>query len=674
MANKVTDPDLLRLLESDATPPARMGRKVTDPALLSQLEGAAQPVAMVPSYDTMGNPTGFTEPASPFETMTYGQQLASVGGGLDKGVRMLANGATFGMADRIAGGMDALAGQAPSYSEGVDAQHVQTKAIRDANPILAGVGEAAGGLLSGVGLVKNGITLAGRLGSGLVPRILGYGAEGAAYGAASGAGNTYSEKPQDYIDNAADAGRLGAGIGGALPLVGAAAGGLYRAASAVGGRNIEGVNRAGSAAMRAAAQADEAGLRALPAMGPEAMLPDAGPSMLGLAQGAATGNGPGRSALVSALAQRDAGTGQRLASAVDGAIGPAPIPSRVESGIRASRRALSPQYEAALQNARAVDTRPIADSIEAMIPDSRGPVRSALEQVRSDLNIPGNAANLDPSPRALLNVRHSIDDAMEGAPGNVKAALQDLRRRVDAELAAKVPGVKAVDAKYAELARQSEGLERGQTIFDTSRSAVIRPAELVDEIAAGALPQGQMVGPSAVPMRVRQGARAELDRVVGTQVNDLNAMERTLGTPQDWNQQKAAIVFGQEPIDQIVEAIRTNRTFRNSLQRIAQGSDTAARTESAKLLEAGEGIKGDSTAVGLATTAFQRIARALMGANSRATKDQVAQTMANPNVRMVVEALLSSAGKAREGAANVSRALTNPAYLAGASAPGGGQR
>jgi len=674
VANKVTDPALLRLLESGDTPPAASGgRRVTDPALLAQLDAPEQPVAMVPSYDTMGNPTGSMEPASPLSTMTYGQQLASVGGVLDKGVRILANGATFGMADRIAGGMDALTGQAPSYSEGVDAQHAQTKVIKDANPVLAGVGEAAGGLLTGAGLVKNGITLAGRVGSGLVPRILGYGAEGAAYGAVAGAGGTYSGKPQDYIDNAMSGAGTGAAIGTAMPVIGAAAGGLYRAATAVGGRNIEGVNRAGSAAMRAAAQADEAGLRALPTMGPEAMLPDAGPSMLGLAQGAATSNGPGRSALVNALAQRDAGTGQRLASAVDGAIGPAPIPSRVETGIRASRRALSPQYEAALENARAVNTRPIADSIEAMIPDARGPVRTALEQVRSDLNIPGNTAQLDPSPRALLNVRHAIDDALEGAPGNVKAALQGLRRSVDDELAAKVPGVKAVDARYAELARQSEGLERGQTIFDTSRAAAIRPAELADEIAAGAIPQGQMVGPSAVPMRVRQGARAELDRVVGTQVNDLNAMERTLGTPQDWNQQKAALVFGQEPVDQIVKAIRTNRTFRNSLQRIAQGSDTAARTESAKLLEAGEGIKGDSTAVGLATMAFQRIARAMMGANSRATKDQVAQTMANPNVRMVAEALLSSAGRAREGAANVSRALTNPAYLAGASAPGGGQ-
>jgi hypothetical protein len=644
-----------------------------DPVLLAQLEAPELPSAMTMEYDAMGNPTGGMVAVPQQPTMGYGQQMANVGRVVDDGMRILVNGATFGIADRIAGGMDALTGQS-SYSAGVDAQRARTQAIKDANPVLAGVGEAAGGLLTGAGLVKNGITLAGRVGPGLFPRFLGYGAEGAAYGAASGAGNTYSEQPSDYLSNGIEGAKIGGLIGGAMPVVGSAAGGLYRAASAVGGRNIEGVNRAGSAAMRAAAQADEAGLRALPAMGPEAMLPDAGPSMLGLAQGAATGNGPGRSGLVNALLERDAGTGSRLANAVDSAIGPAPIPSRVEATIRANRGALSPDYEAALANARAVDMTPLALDLEVAAVNARGPAQRALRDVRAMLDIPGNPGTLDPHPRALLSTRQAIDGMMtKETDSNVLRILGDARRAVDAEAARAIPGLKNVDARFQELARQSDGLQRGGQIFDGGKTA-IRPVELADEIAAGVRTEGTLVGPSAQAFTTRQGARAELDRIVGTQVNDLNAMERTLGTPQDWNQQKAAIVFGQEPVDRIVEAIRTNRTFRNSLQRIAQGSDTAARTESAKLLEAGEGIKGDSTAVGLASTAFQRIARAMMGANSRATKDQVAHVMASPNVRMIAEALLSSAGRAREGAAAVSRALANPAYLGSASAPGGGRR
>lgn len=47
--------------------------------------------------------------------------------------------------------------------------------------------EAAGVLATGVGLIRNGVTLAGRVGYGLLPRIAGFGLEGGAYGAAQGA-------------------------------------------------------------------------------------------------------------------------------------------------------------------------------------------------------------------------------------------------------------------------------------------------------------------------------------------------------------------------------------------------------------------------------------------------------------------------------------------------------
>ena len=102
---------------------------------------------------------------------------------------------------------------------------------------------------------------------------------------------------------------------------------------------------------------------------------------------------------------------------------------------------------------------------------------------------------------------------------------------VDQEVARAVPGIKHVDAKYAELMRQQEGLQRGGMVFDTGKTAT-RPADLAAELRAGALPQGEMVGPSAVPTRVKQGARAEIDRLVGTHANDLNALERKLGLSQ----------------------------------------------------------------------------------------------------------------------------------------------
>lgn len=644
------------------------------PAIEVQAQPVAQaPVAMVPEFDAMGNPTGnMVEAAAPV-AMGYGEQMTKVGSLADKGVRLLANGATFGMADRLAGGMDAITGQAPNYSAGVDAQHARTQAIRDEAPVLAAITEGAGGLAGGLGLIKNGVTLAGRVGSSLLPRVAAFGAEGGLYGAATGAGNTYTGKAQDYLDNAWSGAKMGGIIGGALPLAGTASSGVYKIARALMGQNVEGVGRAGSTALRAAAQADEAGLRNLPNLGPEAMLPDAGPSMLGLAQGAATGNGPGKTALVDALRARDAGTAERLGQVVDGALGPAPIPSQVDAGIRANQRALSPVYNEAFREARAVDMRPIAEHIDSLIPDSRGPVRAALEQVRSDLNIPGNAAHLEVNPRALLSVRQSIDDALESAPSNVQKALGDIRTRVDAELARKVPGIKAADAQYAELARQREALEMGQAIFDTGRNAVIRPVELAETLRGGGLPQGQMVGPSAAPVMVRQGARAELDRVVGTNVNDLNALERTLATPRDWNNQKARIVFGDEAVDTVTDALSTNRTFRNTMQKVVEGSRTAPTSAAARSLEAADGPRIDMTMTGLATASLRAVARALMGAGSQTTKDQVAQIMANPRYADLAQALIEGAQRTNQGAAAIGRAIGQPAYL-GASSPSSGRR
>jgi len=664
----------------------------------------AMPAAPVAAVDAMGNPTGAPDiPAAP-ATMSYGDQMKRIGGLVDDGVRLLANGATFGMADRVAGAMDAATGEAPSYSAGVEAQRNRTQALRDAAPVTAGVMEAAGGIGTGIGLVKNGITLAGRVGMGLLPRTAAFGLEGAGYGAAAGIGNTFSEKPGDYLAAAKDGALTGGMVGTALPIAGAGISGLFRLAKPVATRPVEGVGRSGSTMLRVAAQADEAGMRELPALGPEAMLPDAGPSMLGLAQGAGTGIGPGKTALVGALRQRDAGVGQRLATAVDDALGPAVVPSRIEAEIRAGQRALSPDYEQGLSSARAVtppraadvphwgfplssgaprasaasgpNTQAVADAIDAQIVDARGPVRSALESARGMLNLYGTR-ELDPSPRALLETRKALDGmigtAERSGDSAVVRALTDVRQQVDAVLDQSAPGVKAVDAQFAELARQRDALERGQSIFDIGRSTAIRPSELADEITTGALPQGRMVGPSAAPVRMRQGARAEVDRIVGTNVNDLNALERTLATPQDWNAQKVATVFGDEAYSELARALAGERQMRSTYQAVAQGSQTAQRQQAAQAMDGTAGPALDTTLTGAAATTLRTLARLLAGRSSEATKDQVAQVLASRGdaVRQIAEALLAEAATTGRQAQAIRGAIANPAYLGGASQPGG---
>jgi len=633
------------------------------------------PAAAAPAqaYDAMGVPTG-AEPAAPVQaSMSYGDQMSRIGGVLDKGVRMAANGMTFGLADRFAGGMDALTGRAPSYDAGVRAQRAETEAVRAANPGAAAVAEAAGGLASGAGLVKSGVTLAGRVGSGLLPRVLGYGAEGAAYGGVHGAGGTYSDRIGDYIENAKKGATTGALIGGALPVAGSTAGALYRSGAAFLGPRVEGASRGASALLRGAAQADEAGLRALSEMGPDAMLVDAGPAMLGLGQGAGTGTGTGRTALVNALRERDARTGQRLAEALDTNLGPAPIPSRVEANLSGSRALVGQEYEQFLANARPADMRQLGQQLDAIVEVERGPAQRAARQVRDML---GGALHQS-EPAVLLNTRQAIDGMIAGeVDPNTIRVLTQARAAVDDGLAQAVPGIKAVDAQIAELSRQSTALQRGSQVLDTGKTAV-RPVELVDEIAQGALPQGQMIGPSAAPVRLREGTRAELDRLVGTNINDLNTLERKIGTPQDWNSQKLKMIFGEGPVANVAKALMDNRRFRQSYQDIVQNSQTAQRVEAAASMRGSEGgnVPHDVTLTGVGLRALNAVAKAISGASNARTKDEIGNILAQqgPDVQRVARALLESAQRTGENASAISRVLSSP-YWISVTSPAAGRK
>ena len=173
---------------------------------------------------------------------------------------------------------------------------------------------------------------------------------------------------------------------------------------------------------------------------------------------------------------------------------------------------------------------------------------------------------------------------------------------------------------------------------------------------------------------MRQGARAELDRLVGTHVDDLTTLERTLATPQDWNFQKAGMLFGEGPRDKIAAELMRNRLFRDSYQKIAQNSQTAQRTGAAKLLDAPE-LPKDATVTGLGIRAVQKIAQMLVNSNRAGVRDEMGALLsrAGPEAQKIIQELLAGAANAGKGAAAIRGAVENPAYL-GASGPVAGRR
>jgi hypothetical protein len=117
-----------------------------------------------------------------------------------------------------------LTGDAPSYGEALKEERARTKAAGEKNPVAAPIG----GLATGLGLAKAGLTLANRAKDAALPIKAGLSAtEGAAYGAAHKAGHVDSGKAEDYLKAVKQGGVVGATAGALQRFAGGAIGAQY---------------------------------------------------------------------------------------------------------------------------------------------------------------------------------------------------------------------------------------------------------------------------------------------------------------------------------------------------------------------------------------------------------------------------------------------------------------
>lgn len=147
--------------------------------------------------------------------------------------RGIANGASFGFADNLgaaarwAGGKVLPWQENVTYDQALQEVRGQDQAMAQANPVADALGNVTGAVGTGVGLARNGATLAGRFGSDAAKGVAGLlargglaGAEGAGYGALTALGND-----QDVGTGAL----IGGGLGVAGSLVGDAVQGVANA-------------------------------------------------------------------------------------------------------------------------------------------------------------------------------------------------------------------------------------------------------------------------------------------------------------------------------------------------------------------------------------------------------------------------------------------------------------
>jgi hypothetical protein len=362
-------------------------------------------------------------------------------------------------------------------------------------------------------------------------------------------------------------------------------------------------------------------------LGPEAMLLDTAEPVVTVAKGIASRPGSAQQTIVDAVTARNRGANVRIRDELDQTLGPAVSPARVEQYLEDQRLGLSPLYQQMTGLNNPVDLRAVYDQLRMEIPQESGATQQALRRIM-DMVAPqpqGGAANaprtVRTSPREVLNVRQALDD-LHGTLGETPKAqrtVAEYRRLVDEALADAVPDIKVLDETFANLSRSSEALRTGGRVLRHEGPETIRPEDLIAERATMRAPQREAM---------RLGARADLDRIVGTTINDVQALKRAVMTEGDWNPVKLAEIFGGAETQRIMHAVDREAAFQDAYRKLTQNSQTAPRLHGAEAVPGPADLKG-VTVLGAGLTGLQKayraVTEALSNANVRAADEELAR-------------------------------------------------
>jgi hypothetical protein len=602
--------------------------------------------------------------------------------------RALENGAFLGLGDRaralVDAGTEALSGKGFDYSTNLKREQGDTEQFAKDHPIASPVLEATGGVIAPLAVVKAAAAPA-TLG---MKTLAGVGA-GAGIGGAQGglASKDWTDLPQVAKD-IAFGGAVGGAFGGAMPGASKIVGAAYeKVANALSGK-VDGMSRAASGHLIRGVEADgPAAVQArLAELGPDAMLADAGPALLGKTQGAALNSDEGRSVLQTALTTRNEGTNARVMGDVNRALGPAEDPQTVNDAITAHRSAVDAvNYPAALNNAPPVKIALIMTDLVDRI--NQTPVGSmenkALTNLQTMLTKTEKRPLLDASgfPQydkfgnerwqdvpvshddagVLHKVKMEIDNVVEhdkpglgvqpGALNNQQGTLKQMRFAINDALETQVPGYKNANAMSAALAKRAQAVDLGTQYLGAGKTTAspTRFAAAFDPLAPGE------------KIAFAKGSRGEIERNLGTKANDLQALRGQLQGEGGWNGAKIATVHGQQGADELVNSVDRNLKFRDTYNKVVENSQTAQRTAAQKEMKPDPSsetpfLGPGSTLTGMGVTAAKKGVSAVVNALTRSdptrSYGEVARALSlqgparDARLAAVVEAINSRKGNA----------------------------
>lgn len=471
--------------------------------------------------------------------------------------------------------------------------------------------DTVSGAALGGGLARNGVSLltsTGGRAAGTLGRLGRAATEGAGYGAAYNVGSTDSGRPMDYVWNGVKGARDGALLGGVMQGAGQTAVGAGRTIAKnvrrVTGR-MNAMDRTSSRTKRLVGEAigeDGITLQNVQQYGPETILADNGVAVRNLLRGSTQRPSPEANALRRQLAERDARRSERLQNDVNQELGPVTqYPDQRMEDLLQEMGRVSPRLQQVFASGQ-VDARGVLTSVRAMLRTAEGPQAAALRRVermlieqearpavatvpatpdrwvpdpanpmmeRFEPGTPGRAGRparpevVKSSPEQLHNIKVTMDgmidygDPANGIPaGSVRqkdGALRTARRNLFGQLDSQLEGYNAAMDEYRLIRRRMEALQKGRDALDRGKGAM-RPDQLrVLQTADGG---------NAAP-EIRQGMRARVDELVGT-MDELPALRSTLGGEYNWNRQKLAQTFGEQPVENLVRSVDREQVFRST--------------------------------------------------------------------------------------------------------------
>lgn len=516
---------------------------------------------------------------------------AQVAGETAARYRGLRQGATLDFWDEMAGlSAGAFGGDREATRERIREENLQSQV---AYPGEYGTGRIAGGMAAAAAPIGGFEALAAKLGLGAAAKIAG----GAGTGAALVALPQMGEATGGVTKRMRNIDPLWALGGAALGAGGAALGeaGAYGARAAqLAGQRVPGYTGKASRLVGSELQrARDAGVdieQYLASLGPEGMIADLPGPTRSAAGGLVAQGGTGGNVISKAIRDRAAGAGARTEQAATELAGE-PIRAFTERQAMAAERSdvLGPLYEAAKRWPEPQPTQGIAMGIASRIDEEAGAARAALASVAKELKSDTGAV----SAARLHNVRSmvsgKITEATRSGRGDVVAALKPVLDDIDAQLDS-VPGYAEARGGWADVSALERAQEAGRKVFTGGATTVQTPEDL--QKALGRMTEAQREA-------FKAGAREYVYALMGTSTNEAAAAWREFG--KGFNERKAAILFGSDDAQKLVNRLKAEKAFSETLGRVEAGSQTANRAEAAKRLEA---VAEDG---GQRPTGFQRL-------------------------------------------------------------------